>query len=94
VFDHTSQLKFLHARFGIEVPNVSRWRRRTVGNLTSTLFRSPHKTKLPDLPHVPLTPFSLGGNCMEVTEEAEFIGGAGPTLRHKQRMPTQRDDRR
>jgi hypothetical protein len=31
---------------------------------------------------------------MEVTEEAEFIGGSGPTLRTKQRMPTQGDHRR
>ena len=94
IFDHTSQLKFLHERFGIEIPGVSAWRRRTVGNLTSTLFRSPHNPKLPALPHIPLTPFSIGGNCQEVTEEAEFIGGSGPTLRTKQRMPTQREHRR
>jgi phospholipase C len=90
VFDHTSQLKLLHARFDIEVPNVSKWRRKTVGDLTSTLFRSAHNATRPNLPHVPLSPFELGGNCMEVTEEAEFIGGAGPTLHTKQRMPTQR----
>ncbi|HVT22057.1 MAG TPA: alkaline phosphatase family protein [Mycobacteriales bacterium] len=89
VFDHTSQLKFLHERFGIEIPNVSTWRRRTVGDLTSTLFRSPHNARLPNLPDVALTPFAVGGSCEEVTEESEF-GGRGPVIPVKQRMPTQR----
>ena len=89
VFDHTSQLQFLHERFGIEVPNVSKWRRKTVGDLTSTLCRSPHDAKMPKLPNIRLTPFTVGGSCMEVTEELEFVGGQGPTLPTKQRMPTQ-----
>jgi phospholipase C len=88
-FDHTSQLHFLHARFGVEVPNVSKWRRETVGDLTSTLFRSPHDAKLPELPQMPLTRFQLSGSCEEVGEESE-IAGIGPTLPTKQRMPTQR----
>ena len=36
-FDHTSQLQFLAARFGVEVPNVSAWRQQTVGDLTAAL---------------------------------------------------------
>jgi phospholipase C len=88
VFDHTSQLKFLHERFGIEIPNVSAWRRKTVGDLTSTLFRTPHDRSVPKLPTVALTPFTLTGSCQEVTEESEF-GGQGPTIPTKQRMPTQ-----
>ena len=88
IFDHTSQLQFLHERFGVEVPNVSKWRRKTVGDLTSTLFRSPHQTKLPHLPEVALTPFNLGGSCGEVGEESE-LGGRVPMLPTKQRMPTQ-----
>jgi phospholipase C len=88
IFDHTSQLQFLHERFGVEVPNVSKWRRKTVGDLTSTLFRSPHQTKLPHLPEVALTPFTLGGSCGEVGEESE-LGGRVPMLPTKQRMPTQ-----
>jgi phospholipase C len=35
VFDHTSQLRFLERRFGVEVPNLSRWRRETTGDLTA-----------------------------------------------------------
>ena len=37
VFDHTSLLRFLETRFGVAVPNLSAWRRETVGDLTSTL---------------------------------------------------------
>jgi phospholipase C len=34
-FDHTSTLRFLETRFGVEVPNLSAWRRRVTGDLTS-----------------------------------------------------------
>jgi phospholipase C len=41
-FDHTSLSRFLEARFGIKAPNMTDWRRKTVGDLTSTLsFGSP-----------------------------------------------------
>jgi phospholipase C len=36
-FDHTSLLRFLEARFNVKAPNVTEWRRKTVGDLTSTL---------------------------------------------------------
>jgi phospholipase C len=39
VFDHTSQLEFIASVFNVEVPNISRWRKETVGNLVSTLPR-------------------------------------------------------
>ncbi len=35
VFDHTSQLKLAAKRFGVDVPNLSAWRDRTVGDMTS-----------------------------------------------------------
>jgi phospholipase C len=49
-FDHTSQLRFLEERFGIRAPNLSAWRRRTVGDLTSTLRLSKADASLPTLP--------------------------------------------
>jgi phospholipase C len=43
VFDHTSVLRFLEARFGVEEPNISDWRRRTCGDLTSVFdFKRPN----------------------------------------------------
>lgn len=34
-FDHTSVLRFLETRFGVEAPNISAWRRSICGDLTS-----------------------------------------------------------
>ncbi len=36
VFDHTSTLRFVETRFGVRVPNLSAWRRKATGDLTST----------------------------------------------------------
>jgi phospholipase C len=42
-FDHTSVLQFLEAFTGVREPNISDWRRRTFGNLTSAFrFRETH----------------------------------------------------
>ena len=50
LFDHTSVLRFLETLFGAEVPNLSAWRRATVGDLTSALnFKSPDQS-IPNLP--------------------------------------------
>ncbi|MBV9510738.1 MAG: phospholipase C, phosphocholine-specific, partial [Caulobacteraceae bacterium] len=35
LFDHTSVLRFLEARFGVIEPNISAWRRAVTGDLTS-----------------------------------------------------------
>ncbi|WP_179402995.1 phosphocholine-specific phospholipase C [Burkholderia guangdongensis] len=35
MFDHTSVLRFLEARFGVHEPNISAWRRSLCGDLTS-----------------------------------------------------------
>jgi phospholipase C len=51
-FDHTSQLRLVGARFGVEVPNVSQWRRTITGDMTR-LFQ--HGT--PPDPSIP----TLGG---------------------------------
>jgi phospholipase C len=50
VFDHTSQLLFLEARFGVRAPNISAWRRRTVGDLTSALHLGHADASVPSLP--------------------------------------------
>jgi phospholipase C len=38
LFDHTSLIRLIEARFGVREPNISAWRRRTCGDLTS-VFR-------------------------------------------------------
>ena len=61
VFDHTSQLRFLEERFGVKAPNISAWRRQTVGDLTSTLFMNHPVTAAPALPS------TAGGTARSVT---------------------------
>lgn len=51
VFDHTSTLRLLEARFGVEVPNLTKWRRATVGDLTTAFsFALPPRFDPPALP--------------------------------------------
>ena len=50
VFDHTSQLRFVEERFGVRAPNISPWRRRTVGDLTSALHLGHADASVPVLP--------------------------------------------
>jgi phospholipase C len=53
-FDHTSTLRFLETRFGVEVPNLSHWRRSVTGDLTSAFnFAAAPKNGKPSLPGVP-----------------------------------------
>lgn len=43
VFDHTSVLRFIAARFGVDEPNISPWRRAVCGDLTSAFnFTDPN----------------------------------------------------
>jgi phospholipase C len=88
LFDHTSQLKLVSERFGVEVPNVSQWRRDTVGDLTSTLFRSmADSSPLPTLPR-PAIDMPSTGYCAALDQDAE-VGGAHPSIPTKQTMPSQ-----
>src|SRR6266436_4129421 len=50
LFDHTSVLRLLETRFGAEVPNLSAWRRATVGDLTSAFNFSRPDQSIPALP--------------------------------------------
>jgi phospholipase C len=84
LFDHTSVLRFLETRFGAEVPNLSAWRRATVGDLTSAFnFRKPDQS-IPDLPStLPAIPQIL-------TECAANLAGTTPyQVPNPQGSPTQ-----
>jgi phospholipase C len=50
-FDHTSVLRLLEARYGVEVPNLSAWRRANTGDLTAAFgFGEPARLDTPALP--------------------------------------------
>jgi len=90
-FDHTSQLRFLEERFGVTAPNISAWRRRTVGDLTSTLRMGQPDATRPVLPSTQGETVayvdSLG--CQE-SDIDEIDSGQPPyPLPNPQVMPTQ-----
>jgi phospholipase C len=84
LFDHTSMLRFLETRFGAEVPNLSAWRRATVGDMTSAFNFTKPDTSIPSLPS---TTAPLGN---VITECENNLAGFSPyTLPTPQAMPTQ-----
>lgn len=58
--DHTSVLRLIEARFGVQAPNISAWRRSVTSDFTGMLqlSRTPHTT-VPSLP----TPAKLGNSA-------------------------------
>lgn len=53
VFDHTSVIRFLEARFGVMEPNIAPWRRAVCGDLTSCFdFKTPNDRPFAPLPSV------------------------------------------
>ena len=50
VFDHTSVLRFLEARFGIAEPNISAWRRSVAGDLSTAFDFANPNAQWPALP--------------------------------------------
>ena len=50
VFDHTSVIRFLEARFGVHEPNISAWRRSVCGDLMSAFNFSAPDAQVPSLP--------------------------------------------
>ncbi len=84
LFDHTSVLRFLETRFGAEVPNLSAWRRATVGDLTSAFnFAKPDQS-------IPALPSTLPAIPQILTECAASLAGTTPyQVPNPQSSPTQ-----
>jgi phospholipase C len=51
-FDHTSPIRFIEARFGVDEPNITPWRRAICGDLTSAFDFASSSDRLPRLPSV------------------------------------------
>jgi phospholipase C len=51
VFDHTSVIRFLEQRFGVQEPNIALWRRAVCGDLLTCFdFKTPNDKPFPALP--------------------------------------------
>ena len=84
IFDHTSILRFLETRFGAEVPNLSAWRRASVGDMTSAFNFTKPDTSLPSLPSTAGDVSSILSQC-----ESNLAGFTPYPLPTPQAMPTQ-----
>jgi phospholipase C len=81
VFDHTSVLRFLEARFGVPEPNISAWRRVVSGDLVSAFdFKTPNGTA-PSL--------GLPGTAARAARAAALPGRTRPTTPAQVRAPVQ-----
>jgi phospholipase C len=79
-FDLTSTLLFCEKRFGAEVPNLSAWRRSTVGDLTSAFNFAAPDASVPSLPATShADPRVLGSDCV-TSAPASFVEEDFPTV--------------
>ena len=88
VFDHTSQLKLISERFGVEVPNVSAWRAQDRRRPHLDAVQVEADSSVPKLPKTSIV-FAPSGPASYGSQWTES-GGFGPSIPTKQRMPNQR----
>jgi len=70
--DHTSVLRLIETRFGVEAPNISAWRRATVGDFSGAFnFTQPPTTKVPALPST-----SIGDTAAVVEAVLQALAGS------------------
>lgn len=81
VFDHTSTIRFLEARFGVAKPNITPWHRTVAGDLTSCFdFAHPDGSALPELPdmsHATGETLVIEGAAARDAAERAAYAGAG-----------------
>jgi phospholipase C len=81
-FDHTSVLQFLEKFTGVEEPNITDWRRRTFGDLTSAFRFHETDTRVPRLP----------GTAAELAAaEQEVADNPPPTLPGADQTPPKQE---
>ena len=78
VFDHTSTIRFLEARFGVMEPNISAWRRAVSGDLTRCFNFADPNLQLPVLP-----------DMSEARAETLVLEGNAPSVPVPQALPVQ-----
>ena len=87
VFDHTSVLRFLEAWTGVREPNISAWRRRTFGDLTTAARLGSKPRPMPPLPDT-AGPLNLAKYAVKHLPRPAFPGaGQEPPEQEKSRRP-------
>jgi len=89
-FDHTSLLRFIETRWGVEVPNLSQWRRTYTDDLTEALALSkPPDTSLPALPATSLGELSTAEQAVLDSLAGTLHFGIDYPLPTSNSMPSQ-----
>ena len=83
-FDHTSLLLFLERRFGVEVPNITAWRRQTVGDLTAALNMAAVDASVPLIAQPSFSDARVLGTTSDcpVNAPSDLINAGLPTVTH------------
>jgi phospholipase C len=83
-FDHTSLLLFLERRFGVEVPNITAWRRQTVGDLTAALNMAAVDASVPLIAQPSFSDARVLGTNSDcpVNAPSDLIDAGLPTVTH------------
>lgn len=87
--DHTSCLRLIESRFGVTVPNLSEWRRSTVGDLTPALHMSHPDTSVPDLPATSDSPQVVTTECQALQLLEQDVDSPPYPIPSHQQMPVQ-----
>ena len=92
VFDHTSVIRFLEARFGVQEPNISPWRREVCGDLTSCFnFKTPNDAPfmaaLPVTTEIAARAAALPGRTRPTTPLAPAAPVQAPGVRRSRALP-------
>jgi len=92
LFDHTSVIRFLEARFGVMEPNISPWRRAVCGDLTSAFdFKSPNAelfvTALPPTAATAKRAAALPGRTTPETPPSPLIPVQATGVRPSRALP-------
>jgi phospholipase C len=88
-FDHSSQLRFLETRFGVEVPNLSTWRRSVTGDMTAALHLRSSDASVPALPTPRLDDPRVIRECQTLQLSETDVASPGYPLPDQQQMPSQ-----
>jgi phospholipase C len=88
--DHTSVLRFIETRFGVQVPNLSAWRRSVTGDFTGALnLKAAPKTTFPSLPSVSLGDTSVAEQAVLNALTGTLDVGIPYPIPTSNQMPTQ-----
>jgi phospholipase C len=79
-FDHTSLIRFIEARFGINEPNITAWRRAVCGDLTAAFDFEHASDRFPPLPSV--AAYKPNGSAPPPVHPTPPAVGSVPTQEH------------